>query len=105
MIGLCFGLVFMTGMLVFGPSLFVALGGQGRVLGEAIGYSQIFFAGAVIPWIMNTLAALVRGTGNMRLAVGDHSQFRLFQILLGGVLGLGLGRCRNSACAVLPPAR
>lgn len=91
MIGLCFGLVFMTGMLVFGPWLLAALGGQGRVLGEAIGYSQIFFAGAVIPWIMNTLAALIRGTGNMRLPSAIILNSALFQILLGGILGLGFG--------------
>ncbi len=91
MIGLCFGLVFMIGMLVFGPWLLAALGGQGRVLSEAIGYSQIFFAGAVIPWIMNTLAALVRGTGNMRLPSAIILNSALVQILLGGILGLGLG--------------
>jgi putative MATE family efflux protein len=91
MIGLCFGLMFMAGMLAFGPWLLAALGGQGRVLGEAIGYSQIFFAGAVIPWIMNTLAALIRGTGNMRLPSAIILNSALFQILLGGILGLGLG--------------
>jgi Na+-driven multidrug efflux pump len=91
MIGLCFGLVFMIGMLVFGPWLLAALGGQGRVLSEAVGYSQIFFAGAVIPWIMNTLAALIRGTGNMKLPSAIILNSALFQILLGGILGLGLG--------------
>jgi putative MATE family efflux protein len=91
MIGLCFGLVFMIGMLVFGPWLLAALGGQGRVLSEAVGYSQIFFAGAVIPWIMNTLAALIRGTGNMKLPSAIILNSALFQILLGGILGLGFG--------------
>jgi putative MATE family efflux protein len=91
MIGLCFGLVFMIGMLVFGPFLLALLGGQGRVLHEAIGYSQIFFGGAVIPWVMNTLAALIRGTGNMKLPSAIILNSALFQILLGGILGLGLG--------------
>lgn len=91
MIGLCFGLVFMTAMLVFGPLLLALLGGQGRVLNEAIGYSQIFFGGAVIPWIMNTLAALLRGTGNMRLPSAIILNSALLQIVLGGILGLGLG--------------
>lgn len=90
-IGTCFGLVFMTSMLVLGPRLFAMLGGQGRVLSEAIGYSQIFFGGAVIPWVMNTLAALLRGTGNMRLPSAVILNSALFQIILGGVLGLGLG--------------
>ncbi|MES2751995.1 MAG: MATE family efflux transporter [Pseudomonadota bacterium] len=91
MIGVCFGLVFMTGMLIFGPRLLALLGGQGGVLSEAIGYSQIFFAGAVIPWLMNTLAALLRGTGNMKLPSAIILNSALLQILLGGILGLGLG--------------
>lgn len=91
MIGTCFGLVFMSGMLIFGPWLLALLGGQGRVLSEAIGYSQIFFAGAVIPWLMNTLAALLRGTGNMKLPSAIILNSAVFQILLGGILGLGLG--------------
>lgn len=91
MICVCFGLVFTTGMLILGPRLFAMLGGRGTVLSEAIGYSQIFFGGAVIPWLMNTLAALVRGTGNMKLPSAIILNSALFQILLGGILGLGLG--------------
>lgn len=91
MIGTCFGLAFMIGMLIFGPWLFAALGGRGRVLEEAIGYAYIFFGGAVIPWLMNTLAALLRGTGNMKLPSAIILNSALFQILLGGILGLGLG--------------
>ena len=91
MIGVCFGLTFMIGMLIFGPYLFATLGGSGRVLSEAIGYSQIFFGGAVLPWIMNTLAALLRGTGNMKLPSAIILNSAFFQILFGGVLGLGLG--------------
>jgi len=78
-------------MLIFGPYLFAALGCSGRVLSEAIGYSQIFFGGAVLPWIMNTLAALLRGTGNMKLPSAIILNSAFFQILFGGVLGLGLG--------------
>ena len=91
MIGFCFGLVFMIGMLAFGPVLLARLGGQGRVLSEAVAYSQIFFGGAVIAWLMNTLAALIRGTGNMKLPSAIILNSALFQILLGGILGLGLG--------------
>lgn len=91
MIGVCFGLAFTIIMGVFGPRLLAMLGGQGRVLSEAVGYTQIFFAGAVIPWIMNMLAALVRGTGNMKLPSAIILNSALFQIVLGGILGLGLG--------------
>src|SRR5215218_260154 len=64
LIGLCFGLVFMLGMLIFGPDLLALLGGRGNVLAQAVGYTQIFFGGAVIPWLMNTMAGILRGTGN-----------------------------------------
>ncbi len=37
LIGLCFGLVFMLGMLIFGPALLELLGGRGNVLTQAVG--------------------------------------------------------------------
>src|SRR5689334_17376408 len=67
LIAICFGLVFMLGMLIFGPKLLAALGGRGNVLTQAIAYSQIFFGGAVIPWLMNSMGGILRGTGNMKL--------------------------------------
>src|SRR3954462_4767326 len=66
-IGLFFGLVLMGGMLVFGPHLLALLGGRGNVLAQAVGYVQIFFGGAVLPWLLNTCAGILRGTGNMKL--------------------------------------
>src|SRR5215475_8972180 len=54
LIGISFGLVFMLGMLIFGPNVLEMLGGRGNVLTHAIGYAQIFFGGAVIPWLMNS---------------------------------------------------
>jgi Na+-driven multidrug efflux pump len=61
------------------------------VLTRAIGYVQIFFGGAVVPWLMNTLAAILRGTGNMKLPSLIVLNSALCQIILGGILGLGLG--------------
>src|SRR4051794_34258090 len=63
LIGISFGLIFMLGMLIFGPKLLEMLGGRGNVLAQAIGYVQIFFGGAVLPWLMNSLAGILRGTG------------------------------------------
>src|SRR6267142_1785911 len=37
LIGICFGLTFMLGMLIFGPSLLELLGGRGSVLAYAVG--------------------------------------------------------------------
>ena len=91
LIGICFGLVFMLGMLIFGPRLLELLGGRGNVLAQAIGYTQIFFGGAVIPWLMNTMAGILRGTGNMKLPSSLMLSSAICQIILGGTLGLGFG--------------
>ena len=91
LIGICFGLAFMLGMLMFGPALLELLGGRGNVLANAIGYTQIFFGGAVAPWLMNTLAGILRGTGNMKVPSLMILNSAACQIILGGTLGLGLG--------------
>jgi putative MATE family efflux protein len=91
LIGLCFGLTFMLGMLIFGPFLLELLGGRGNVLANAIGYTRIFFGGAVLPWVMNSMAGILRGTGNMKLPSLMILCSAVFQVILGGVLGLGLG--------------
>jgi putative MATE family efflux protein len=91
LIGLCFGLVFMLGMLIFGPRLLELLGGRGNVLAQAVAYTQIFFGGAVLPWTLNTMAGILRGTGNMKLPSLMMLSSAVCQIILGGTLGLGLG--------------
>src|SRR5213082_2491358 len=91
LIGLCFGLTFMLGMLIFGPALLELLGGRGNVLTQAVAYTQIFFGGAVVPWLMNTMSGILRGTGNMKLPSLMMLSSAICQIILGGTLGLGLG--------------
>src|ERR1700732_419285 len=91
LIGLTFGLTFMLGMLIFGPFLLELLGGRGNVLANAIGYTQIFFGGAILPWLMNSMAGILRGTGNMKLPSLMILCSAVFQIILGGTLGLGFG--------------
>jgi len=91
LIGLCFGLTFMLGMAIFGPRLLELLGGRGNVLVQAVAYAQIFFGGAVLPWLMNTMAGILRGTGNMKLPSTMILSSAVWQIILGGTLGLGLG--------------
>ncbi len=50
-----------------GPSLYAAMGGRGASLTAALAYSDVIFAGAVLVWLFNALAAVIRGTGNMLL--------------------------------------
>jgi len=91
LIGICFGLTFMLGMLIFGPRLLELLGGRGNVLANATAYAQVFFGGAVLPWLMNSMAGILRGTGNMRLPSLMILCQAALQIIFGGTLGLGLG--------------
>jgi len=64
-IALGFGLLFMAAMLLGGRWLFTLMGGSGASLEAALVYSHVAFAGAVLVWLFNSLAAVVRGTGNM----------------------------------------
>jgi putative MATE family efflux protein len=60
-----FGLLFMLAALGGGPWLFRAMGGDGASLAAALTYSNVVFSGAVLLWIFNSLANVIRGTGNM----------------------------------------
>src|SRR6202048_2989553 len=90
MIGACGGLFFTAMMLLFGREFFSLLGGRGRVLDEACNYSQVLFSGAIAIWLVNTLASVLRGTGDMRLPSGTLIGAAVVQIVVGGTLGLGL---------------
>jgi putative MATE family efflux protein len=61
-----FGLVFTAGVLASGPALYRALGGNGRTLDAALTYSRFVFIGSIPIWIVNQLAAALRGAGNVR---------------------------------------
>ena len=64
-IALGFGLVFTVGVLTGGRALYSAMGGRDASLDAALTYSNWVFAGAVLVWFFNSLAAVIRGTGNM----------------------------------------
>ncbi len=90
-IGALLGLLFTAVMLAFGPSFYRLLGGKADVLTEAIAYSGILFFGAFLVWLSNTLASVLRGTGNMRIPSVGIFGASILQITLGGVLTLGAG--------------
>jgi putative MATE family efflux protein len=90
MIGACGGIFFTAMMLLFGRSFFSALGGRGGVLEQASSYSQVLFSGAIAIWLVNTLASVVRGTGDMKIPSITLIGVAALQILVGGTLGLGL---------------
>ncbi|MCG6206263.1 MATE family efflux transporter [Rhodopseudomonas sp. HC1] len=89
-IGLCGGLLFTLLMLVFGRSLYMLLGGRGEVLEQACGYSVVVFSGAVSIWLVNTLASVLRGAGDMVLPSATLLVVAVLQVAIGGAFGLGL---------------
>jgi len=59
------GASFSAVMLAFGRPIYRLLGGVGGELEAALSYSNVVFAGIVLLWLMNGLANVIRGTGNM----------------------------------------
>ncbi|WP_218508483.1 MATE family efflux transporter [Variovorax sp. dw_954] len=64
-IALGFGLAFTLALLLGGRWLYAQMGGTDASLDAALVYSNWVFAGAVLVWLFNSLAAVLRGTGNM----------------------------------------
>jgi len=90
-IGICGGLLFTLVFRLLGREIFTVLGGKGRVLEQALAYADMLFPGAVVVWLVNTTASILRGTGNMKVPSSSFLLIAALQIVLGGCLGLGLG--------------
>src|SRR5438093_5166903 len=54
-------------VLAGGRTIYGAMGARGAALDAALAYSNVIFAGAVAVWLFNSLASVVRGSGNMGL--------------------------------------
>jgi putative MATE family efflux protein len=78
-------------MLVAAPLLFGLLGATGPALDEAVTFARVAFLGATGAWLVNLLAAVLRGAGNMTVPSATLLLVSVVQILVGGTLGLGLG--------------
>ena len=88
LIALGMGLAFTIGVLGAGEALFRAMGARGATLDYALTYSSWLFAGAVLVWLANTLGAVLRGTGNMRLPAMVMLAWWAIEAPLSGVLML-----------------
>jgi putative MATE family efflux protein len=71
------GALFSVAMLSAGPWVYRSLGGTGRSLEQAILYSNILFAGAIIFWALMLMQSVLRGAGNVKVPA---------MIMLGGVV-------------------
>ena len=90
-IGLSAGLVLALIVFVFARPMFAALGGRGPSLDEAVAYARVYSLAIVGVWLTNTLASVVRGSGNMKVPSTTVFIAAAMQIVVGGALGLGLG--------------
>ncbi|HEX7384994.1 MAG TPA: MATE family efflux transporter, partial [Burkholderiaceae bacterium] len=90
-IGIGGGLAFTLLLLVFGRDLYRLLGGRGESLEQALAYSDLLFSGAVLVWLANTLASVLRGSGNTLTPALAFAGAALVQIPLSGALTLGWG--------------
>lgn len=66
-LGLGLGIATSLLALTLGPSLYALMGGTGGSLQAAVTYASVVFAGSAFLWLFNSLAAVIRGTGNMAL--------------------------------------
>ena len=55
-----------------GPTLYAAMGGREPPLAAALTYSNVVFSAAVMVWTFNSLANVIRGTGNMLVPAVRH---------------------------------
>ncbi|MCX7273890.1 MAG: MATE family efflux transporter [Burkholderiales bacterium] len=90
-IGAGAGAVYTVLIIAAGPWLYHLLGGRATVLAQAIDYANVLFCGAILVWLSNCLASILRGSGNMRVPSVVILATSALQIVLGGLLGLGAG--------------
>ena len=90
-INVVLGLFFTAIMLIWGEPIYRALGGQGGELKAALIYSNVVFAGNVLVWLMNGLANVIRGTGNMLVPALVIVVGVVFLIPLSPCLIFGIG--------------
>jgi putative MATE family efflux protein len=64
-INVMFGVVASILFLVFGRLLYRAMGAEGASLEAASIYSNVVFGGSALVWLLNALASVLRGTGNL----------------------------------------
>lgn len=90
-ISLALGVLFSTLVLTFGRTLYQALGGSGESLELALRYSTVVFIATPLVWLMNGLASVIRGTGNMAVPALAVCLGVVLLIPLSPTLIFGLG--------------
>jgi putative MATE family efflux protein len=74
-----------------GTRLYAVMGGRDQSLAAAVSYSNVIFAGAIPLWLYNSLAAVIRGTGNMVIPATVTMLGTAVLIPLSAALIFGIG--------------
>lgn len=90
-VNLLLGLLCAALFLGFGRALYAAMGGRDGSLAAALVYSDIVFAWVWLVWVMNALASVIRGTGNMLVPSLAICLSVVVLVPLSPVLIFGLG--------------
>jgi len=90
-VALAFAVAFMLALLIGDRWIYTTMGGSGASLAAALTYSRVVFAGAILVWLFNSLANVVRGTGHMMVPALVTCAGVVVLIPLSPCLILGLG--------------
>jgi putative MATE family efflux protein len=90
-LGLIIGGVTSLVVLPLAPTIFAALGAHDAALDEALAFARVAFIGSAGVWLVNLLAAVLRGAGNMAVPSTVLLLTATLQVVIGGSFGLGLG--------------
>jgi putative MATE family efflux protein len=90
-ISLGIGIISAAVVLSFGPSIYLSMGASGASLQAALSYSNTVFSGIVLLWLLNALASLLRGAGNITFPAAVVSIGAVVLAILSPVLIFGIG--------------
>ena len=90
-IALAMGMLFTLLLLALGRGIYALLGGRDAVIGQALAYSNVVFSGAVLVWLANTFASVLRGSGNTLVPALALIGAAVVHVPLSAGMVLGLG--------------
>src|SRR5262249_9716711 len=90
-IAVALGILTTAAALAGGPRLYALMGGREGSLAAALTYSNLVFSGAIPLWLSNSLAAVIRGPGNMIVPASVTVLGALVLLPLSPALIFGIG--------------
>ncbi|MBS0541212.1 MAG: MATE family efflux transporter, partial [Proteobacteria bacterium] len=90
-IALAFAALFLVLGWAVMPRLYVAMGGSGATLRDALVFGNLWFAGALLAWPAAFLSALLRGAGDSLRPSHVGLAAAALYVSLAAILGLGVG--------------